>query len=87
MMRIGKYLFENVDFMEEEELDALAEAISLRKAHIEKQKMYLNKIKILIEKMKNDNFQLVFSDDNLWANLSCENNLEKLHVEDKEDWV
>ena len=86
-MRIGKYLFENVDFMEEEELDALAEAVSLRKEHIEKRNMYLNKIKILIEKMKNDGFQLVFSNDDLWANLSCENNLKSLHVEDKEDWV
>ena len=86
-MRIGKYLFENVDFMEEEELDALAEAVSLRKAHIEKRNMYLNKIKILVEKMKNDGYQLVFSNDDLWVNLSCENNLKNLQIEDKEDWV
>ena len=86
-MRIGKYLFENVDFMEEEELDALAEAVNLRKEHIEKRKMYLNKIKILIEKMKNDGYQLVFSNDDLWVNLSCENNLKNICLEDKEDWV
>ena len=86
-MRIGKYLFENVDFMEEEELDALAEAVNLRKEHIEKRKMYLNKIKILIEKMKNDGYQLVFSNDALWVNLSCENNLKNICLEDKEDWV
>lgn len=86
-MRIGKYLFEDVDFMEEEELDALAEAVNLRKEHIEKRNMYLNKIKILIEKMKSDGYQLVFSNDDLWVNLSCEHNLKNLQIEDKEDWV
>ena len=86
-MRIGEYLFEDVDFMEEEELDALEEAINIRRNQIALRLRFLEKVKGLIEEMKSEGYQLVFSNNDLWVNLSCGDNTNHLKVEDKEDWV
>ena len=85
-MRIGKYVFDEIDTMKREKLDALKEAVRIRNIQLTKQEIFLEEVKNLIQRGKENGYQLVFTTDNIQANLSCDNNLNALKVEDKEEW-
>ena len=86
-MRIGKYIFENVDWMEAEELEALQEAVNLRREHLAGRERFLEEVKELIKAGYEQGYRLTLPGDGFWADLSSDTNMEKLKVEDTAGWI
>lgn len=85
--RIGKYVWEvTLEEMPMDELKALTEYLNdtFEKRQREKD-FWLSRLYYLIEEMKAAGFQLTYADNNIWTNLTV--NQDKLNVEIKEEWV
>lgn len=86
-LRIGKYVWDiTPEEMPMDELKALKEYLDDTFEVRESEKgFWLGRLYYLLDEMKAAGFQLTYTDDNIWSNITV--NQDKLNIEIKEEWV